>query len=264
MGRPGERSTSLVPVDSEAAQKSHELVASNSPRSVISEAYRAIRTGILLSTPGAPPQVILFTSGVSGEGKTVTAVNQAVTLVQAGGRVLLIDADIRKPRLHRIFRIPNGSGLSTYLAGQSRIVDSLHEVSLNGETRDDIAGKLFVLPSGPLPPNPAELLGSRRMRELLQSLRADFDYIVIDTPPVLPVTDAVVLASFSDGVVLVVRGQVTPVAVSRESRDRLLSVNAKLLGVVLNDVDLSSGDYEYYKSHYYAYYAEISRPSDEA
>ena len=245
---------------------SKELVVSSHPRSVVAEAYRTIRTGILLSSADNPPQVLLFTSGSAGEGKTVTAINQAVTLANSGGRVLMIDADIRKPRLHRIFKLENGHGLSTYLTGQSPIESVVHEVPLNGSSDAVVTpqdgnghgvanGKLFVIPSGPLPPNPAELLGSRRMRETLDALRGQYDYIVIDTPPVLPVTDAVLLSTMSDGVVLVVRGQETPVEVAAKSRDRLNYARAKLLGVVLNDVDVTSGDYYQYHRYYYSYYA---------
>jgi capsular exopolysaccharide synthesis family protein len=229
---------------------------------VIAEAYRTIRTGVLLSSADNPPQVILFTSGSAGEGKTVTAVNQALTLAQAGARVLLIDADIRKPRLHKLFNLSNGHGLSTYLTGQSDLERIIYEVAPNGNGTDgEVAGvacKLYVLPSGPLPPNPAELVGSQRMRETLKTLREHFDYIVIDTPPVLPVTDAVLLATMSDGVVLVVRGQDTPTDVAVKSRDRLEYVRAKILGVVLNDVDVTSGDYHHYHRYYYSYYADTA------
>ena len=240
-----------------------ELVVSTAPQSIVAEAYRAIRTGILLSSADKPPQVIVFTSGMAGEGKTVSVINQSLTLAQGGGRVLIIDADIRKPRVHRLLNIQNGHGLSTYLTGQSTAESVVHQVPLkggNGNGSGDSAvdgGQLFVIPAGPLPPNPAELLGSRRMRNMLQLLRQEFDYILIDTPPVLPVSDAVPLAVMSDGVVLVIRGQHTPVAVSRKSLDRLLKVRAKVLGVVLNGVDVTSGDYSDY-GHYYAYYSDRS------
>lgn len=243
-----------------------ELVVSSHPNSVVSEAYRAIRTGILLSSADNPPQVILVTSGSAREGKTVTAINQALTLAQAGGRVLMIDADIRKPRLHKVFNLPNGHGLSTYLSGQSPLERIVHEVSLkghggfplggNGDAAGASGGQLSVIPSGPMPPNPAELLGSRRMRETLETLRGDYDYVVIDTPPVLPVTDTILLAALSDGVILVVRGQETPIDVAVKSRDRLTYARAKILGVVLNDVDVTSGDYYQYQRYYYSYYAD--------
>lgn len=250
-----------------------ELVVQKYPRSVVSEAYRTIRTGVLLSSADNPPQIILVTSGASGEGKTVTAVNHALTLVQAGSRVLVIDADIRKPRIHRIFNIPNVQGLSTYLTGQSTIESIIREIRLDGHSSSRSGdgngngvdgGRLFVIPSGPFPPNPAELLGSRRMRETLEVLRGRYDYILIDSPPVLPVTDAVLLATMSDGVVLVVRGQQTPAEVAVKSRDRLAYGRAKILGVVLNDVDVTRGDYGHYLRYYYSYYAEAGASQGEA
>jgi capsular exopolysaccharide synthesis family protein len=241
---------------------SSEIIVSRYPKSVISEAYRSIRTAILLSSADHPPQVISFTSGAAGEGKTVSAINQAVVLGQAGGRVLLIDADTRKPRVHRVFKLPNAAGLSTFLTGQSTLDEVIRQVSLsdvpggNVEPATNGQGSLFVLPSGPLPPNPAELIGSTKMRETIETLRKHFDYIVIDTPPVLPVTDAVLVAGMSDGVVLVVRGQETPIDLVAKSRDRLASARTKILGILLNDVDITTGDYYHYHRYYYSYYAE--------
>jgi capsular exopolysaccharide synthesis family protein len=206
--------------------------------------------------------VILFTSGTTGEGKTVTTVNEAITLAQAGGSVLIIDADIRKPRLHRIFDVPNGHGLSSYLTGQSPLDASIHEVPISPMTDSGSGsgplGRLSVLPSGPIPPNPAELLGSRQFRDMLQILRDRYDYILLDTPPILPVTDAVILATVVDGVVLVARGGRTPYEIVMKSRDRLAYVRAKIIGIVLNDVNVRSGDYGYYNRYYYSYYAKAS------
>lgn len=245
-------------VEDESRALSEEVIVSSHPRSVIAESYRTIRTKILLGSADTPIQVILFTSAAPAEGKTVTAVNEALALAQSGGRVLVIDADIRRPRLHRLLSAPNGHGLSTYLAGQSKLVDVVHEVPLNGLPRTlgngaggVVQGSLFILPAGPLPPNPAELLGSRRMRDTLEQLRSDYDYIILDTPPILPVADAVVLSSFCDGVVLVVRGQETPVPQVRQAKADLEGARARILGVVLNDVDVSSGDY--YDDYRYRY-----------
>ena len=237
------------PAGHEGAALPAEVVISHHPRSIIAESYRMIRTKMLLSSADDRLQVVLFTSAVPREGKTVTAVNEALALVQTGARVLIIDADIRQPRVHRVLPTPNGHGLSTYLVGQSTLTDVIREVPLNGVPRSiadgtDVShGRLFIMPAGPQPPNPAELLGSRRMKETLQQLRQDFDYIVIDTPPVLPATDAVVLAPLCDGVVYVVRGQHTPLAQVRQAQAELESSNARILGVVLNDVDVGSGDY---------------------
>lgn len=250
----------LVKTGEKKPAVSHEMIVERDPRSVVAEAYRAVRTAILMSQSETPPQVVLFTSSAAGEGKTVTAVNQAITLAHAGGRVLLIDADIRKPRIHQVFNVPNGQGLSTYLAGQSELGNVIHSIPVNGFPRDaddpsGLHGALEVIPSGPLPPNPAELLGSRRMLEAMKILRTRYDYVIVDTPPVLPVTDAVLLARACDGVVLVVRGQETPLDVVAKSRDRLTQARAKILGVVLNDVDVTGGDYSDYYQYSYSYYA---------
>jgi capsular exopolysaccharide synthesis family protein len=191
-------------------------------------------------------------------------VNEAFTLGQAGARVLVIDADVRRPALHRLFDLPNGHGLTSYLAGQSALEAIVHKVDSKGvDTNGNShfpAGSLSVIPSGPVPPNPAELLGSERMRELLDLLRKNYDYVLLDTPPVLPVTDAVVLGRMCDGVVLVVRGQKTPIDLVAACRDRLLRSRARIIGAVLNALDLSTGDYEKHYRYYYSYYAEDHRP----
>jgi len=238
-----------------------ELIVYADPCSVASEAHRVVRTALLLSSADNPPQVMIFTSGNAGEGKTVTAINQALALVQGGGRVLLIDADIRQPRLHQVFNVPNGHGLSSFLAGVSGIESVIHEMTSNGAAKvngngngnganGNGAGHLYVVPSGPMSPNPAELLGGRRMAQLVQDLRSQFDYILFDTPPVLPVADVAVLSKVSDGVVLVVHGQHTPIEVVAACRDRLRQVRARILGVVLNNVALNRSEYPTY---YYGY-----------
>jgi uncharacterized protein involved in exopolysaccharide biosynthesis/Mrp family chromosome partitioning ATPase len=254
------------------AAGSVDRVVEQAPRSVLAEAYRTIRTALLLSSPDAPPQVLLFTSGAAGEGKTATAINEALALAGAGGRVLLIDADIRKPRLHRVFDVANGVGLSTYLAGFTPLETVIHPVPIGASSGNghDAAGtdgvdgvprgRLWVLPSGPVPPNPAELLGSRRMRDTLERLREEHDFIVIDTPPVLPVTDAVVLSAFCDAVILVVKGQKTPARVVAQARDRLARARARVVGVVLNDVDVTGADYRDDYPYAYAYYDRTAEP----
>ncbi len=233
-----------------------ELVLSKRPQSAIAEAYRTIQTGILLSSAERPPRVILFTSSLEAEGKTVTAVNMAIAFAGSGARVLLIDADIRKPRIHELFGIPDGLGLSNYLTGQVSLDSVLHEVAPDGQGADGngrglSAGRLCVLPTGPRAPNPAELLGSQAMSELLGVLRERFEFIIVDSPPVLPVTDAVRLAALSDGVVLVVRADETPAGAAVRSFDRLDRAQAKILGLVLNDGSLDRG-HPYY-SYSYSY-----------
>lgn len=222
-----------------------EFVLYHHPLSVISEAYRMLRTAILLSRAGETPRTILFTSATEGEGKTATTVNTAVTFTQMGLRVLVIDADLRRPRCHQILRIYNETGLTELLAGQ-------------GEARDVIrpttTENLFFISSGTLPPNPAELVGSRKMYEVLLALREEYDCIFIDSPPVMPVSDAVMLSTLVDGVVLIVDGQKTPRNMVKGAQARLAQARAKILGVVLNRVNMQKGDYSYYYNQYSSYY----------
>jgi capsular exopolysaccharide synthesis family protein len=223
-----------------------ELTTLTQPHSVVSEAYRALRTSILLSTSKHPPQTILVTSGQPREGKTTTALNLAITLAQRGDRVVLIDSDLRRPRVHRAFKLPNDTGLSSYLAGVLTI-DELPQPVPN-------IPKLYVVCSGPTPPNPAELLSSESMEALFRELRRQFDFVVLDSPPTITVADSMILAAHADGVVLVVHGGVTTRESLRQAHKMLASVNARMLGVVLNNVDVRSADYQYYYTYYYGDY----------
>jgi succinoglycan biosynthesis transport protein ExoP len=223
-----------------------ELVAQHLPKSQMSEAFRALRTALLLSHAGHPPQVILVTSALPREGKTTAAANLAVTLAQLGDRTLLIDADLRKPGVGRLLNL-NGNkyaGLSSYLAG----VSSLDLVTV----QHPAIPNLSAIPTGPLPPNPADLLSSHRFADAITELRTKFKFIVIDTPPVMAATDAVILSVKADGVVMVVRSGETPKEAFTRTRELLLSVKCRLLGVVLNAVDSSAPDY-YYSYRYYPY-----------
>jgi capsular exopolysaccharide synthesis family protein len=228
-----------------------ELVTQVRPQSQMAESYRALRTSLLLSNLGAPPKVIMVTSALPQEGKTTTSINCAVVLAQKGVRVLLIDADLRRPSIHKTLGMGPHSGLSNVLTGSTTLEQAI--------TRTAILPNLFVLAAGTPPPNPAELLASSNMREVLAQLREQYDHIVIDTPPSLSVTDAVVLSPRADAAVLVIRsGQTTKTAL-RRSRDILMQVNAKVVGVLLNAVDLSSPDYYYYyeyKGKYASYYRD--------
>ena len=223
-----------------------ELVSHSMPQSQISEAFRALRTSLLLSQAEHPPQVILVTSALPREGKTTAAVNLAVTLAQLGDRTLLMDADMRKPGISRALNLSDGNyaGLSSYLAG----VSSLELVTI---PHSEIAN-LAAIPTGPIPPNPADLLSSRRLSEAISSLRKEYRFIVIDSPPIIAATDAVILSVLADGVLLVVRSGETPKAAFTRARELLASVKSRLLGVVLNAVDSSSPDY-YYSYRYYPY-----------
>jgi len=223
-----------------------ELVAQHLPKSQMSEAFRALRTALLLSQADHPPQVILVTSALPREGKTTAAANLAVTLAQLGDRTLLIDADLRKPGVGRLLNLGSGkyAGLSSYLAG----VSSLDLVTV----QHPAIPNLSAIPTGPLPPNPADLLSSHKLSDAIAELRTKFKFIVIDSPPIMAATDAVILSVKADGVLLVVRSGETPKEAFVRTRDLLLSVKAHLLGVVLNAVDSTAPDY-YYSYRYYPY-----------
>ncbi len=223
-----------------------ELLSFVQPKSQISEAFRALRTSLLLSQADHPPQVILVTSALPREGKTTAAVNLAVTLAQLGDRTLLIDSDMRKPGVRRALNLTTGkeAGLSSYLAG----VSTLDEVTVPHPTIEN----LVALTTGPVPPSPADLLSSHRMREAIAELRHKFKFVVIDSPPVMAATDAVLISALTDGVLLVVRSGETPKEAFTRTRDLLAAVKCRLLGVVLNAVDSSAPDY-YYSYRYYPY-----------
>src|SRR5271155_3518681 len=224
-----------------------ELLSYIQPKSQISEAFRALRTSLLLSQADHPPQVILVTSALPREGKTTAAVNLAVTLAQLGDRTLLMDSDLRKPGVRRALNLTGGKevgGLSSYLAGVSSLDDAIlpHPTISN----------LSALTTGPVPPSPADLLSSHRMHEAIAEVRRRFKFIVIDSPPIMAATDAVILSVLTDGVLLVVRSGETPKEAFTRSRDLLAAVKSRLLGVVLNAVDSSAPDY-YYSYRYYPY-----------
>jgi polysaccharide biosynthesis transport protein len=223
-----------------------ELVAQHLPKSQMSEAFRALRTSILLSQAERPPQVILVTSALPREGKTTAAANLAVTLAQLGDSTVLVDADLRKPGIGRLLNLGTGkyAGLSSYLAG----VSSLDLVSVPHPAIPN----LVAIPTGPLPPNPADLLSSHKLADAIAELRTKFKFIVIDSPPVMAATDAVILSVLTDGVLLVVRSGETPKEAFTRTRDLLHSVKCRILGVVLNAVDSNAPDY-YYSYRYYPY-----------
>jgi capsular exopolysaccharide synthesis family protein len=223
---------------------SPELLFNVEGRSALAEAYRHLRTSVLLSTPGHAPKTLLVTSSVPAEGKTTTAVNTALSLAQTGANVLLVDADMRRPRLHTIFETGNGRGLSNILS------DDLSEAEvLSMIVQHDPTG-LNVLTSGAIPPNPAELIGSEQMRHLIKTLEGTFTHIIIDSPPVGSFTDGVLASTLVDGVLLVVHSGKTSRGVVRRTKQLLQDVGAKVFGVVLNNVNLREHDYYYYRSYY--------------
>ena len=222
------------------------LLISADSRSSLAEAYRHLRTSILLSTAGHAPKSLLITSSLPSEGKTTTATNTAISLAQTGARVLIIDADMRRPRLHSIFGVENGNGLSTLLSSE------MTDLDLTSAIKQDEKSKLFLLTSGPIPPNPAELVGSEQMAALLKLLQTRFTHVVVDSPPIASFTDGVLIASMVDGVILVVNAGRSSRQVVRRSRQLLQEIGAKVFGVVLNNVNLNNKDnYYYYQSYYH-------------
>jgi capsular exopolysaccharide synthesis family protein len=229
-----------------------ELIVNADPRSALAEAYRQLRTSVLLSTAGHAPRTLLVTSSVPSEGKSTTAVNLATSLAQTGASVLLIDADMRRPRVHDLMDMTNQQGLSSYLSSE------MDSATLFGLIQEHKATGLHVLPTGPTPPNPAELLGSEQMRRLVAILQAKYTHVLLDSPPIASFTDGVLIATLVDGVVLVVHAGRSSRGIVRRSRQILQEVGAKIFGIVLNNVDLRQHDY-YYQRYYHNYYEVDTR-----
>lgn len=233
--------------DDENKAAKTELLIHKDTRSALAEAYRQLRTSILLSTAGHAPKSLLITSSLPSEGKTTTATNTAISLAQTGAKVLIIDADMRRPRLHSVFDISNAEGLSTILSSE------LDEKEMLDVVQFDEASKLHLLPSGPVPPNPAELIGSEQMSNFLKKMQNNFTHVVVDSPPIASFTDGVLIASMVDGVILVVNAGKSSKQVIRRSKQLLTEIGAKIFGVVLNNVNLRSQDnYYYYQSYYHS------------
>ena len=271
-GISGLPSLGMIPLGTRASREGHnskglviasskegvELITQVRPQSAMAESYRALRTSLLLSNPGAPPKVIMVTSALPQEGKTTTSINCAIVLAQKGARVLLIDADLRRPSIHKKLEIGLSSGLSEVLTGNATVEQVIKPATIHPD--------LFVLPAGGTPMYPAELLASPKMRDILAELREEYGHIVLDTPPSLSVTDAVVLSPRADAVILVIRSGKTTKQALRRSRDILAQVNAKVVGVLLNAVDLNSPDYHYYSEYqgkYAQYYRDAESPESE-
>jgi polysaccharide biosynthesis transport protein len=224
-----------------------ELLINATGPTLQAEAYKHLRTSILLSTPGRSPKTLLVTSSVPAEGKTTTVVNTATVLAQTGAKVLVIDADMRRPRLHHVFGLSNTDGLSAILSNEITEAETLARINQYQESN------IYLLCSGAIPPNPAELLGSSQMKRLLDIASETFGFIVIDSPPIASFTDGVLISSLVDGVILVVHGGKTSRQVVKRTRQMLQEIGAKIIGVVLNKADLRSNDYYYYHYNYKAY-----------
>ena len=229
------------------------LVTVADPKSPIAEAYRTVRTNLQFVNVDQAKKTILVTSAAPGEGKSTTTGNLGVSMAMGGVKTLLVDSDMRRPTLHKLFNLPNTAGLSLVLADQAPLARGLHATQLPN---------LSVLTSGPIPPNPAEMLASKRMHETIEQLKSQFDMIFFDSPPIISVSDSMVLASMVDSVILVVRAGAFPNDVIRNAKVQLESVKATFLGVVLNSVDLRRDGYyyRYYYQYYYGYgYATDSK-----
>jgi len=217
-----------------------ELIVYQSPKSPISEAYRGIRTNLQFSNVDHSYQSILVTSATVGEGKTTTLCNVAATLADAGNRVIIVDCDLRKPRIHKFFTISNQVGLTDILLKGDDYIPYVYKTP---------HANLFVLPSGNIPSNPSELLNSDTMRRFIERLKVDYDYVLIDTPPVVPVTDAVILSTYIDRVILVCASGQLDIELGKKAKDALVKVGANILGVVLNKMSVNAQKYSYY--YYY-------------
>jgi len=230
-----------------------ELITFGHPKSMLSEAYRNIRTSLLLSSPEKPPKRVAITSPNPSEGKTTTAINTAIALSQTGAQVLVIDSDMRKPRIHKIFAVENGAGLSSFLSGQGELDSIVKKTNVPN---------LYYIPSGPIPPNPSELLGSNLFKNMMESLEERFDHIVLDSPPVLGFADSMILSTLVDGVILVISGGKTPRETLQRAKEILAQVNAKILGVVINRVNIHRSDYGYYYYRYQHYYGKEEKKKE--
>jgi capsular exopolysaccharide synthesis family protein len=239
------RKLGLIPTNGNGTG-STALITLNDRKSPMAEAYRHLRTSLLFSSAGKPPQTILVTSSQPSEGKTTTAINTAITLAQADADVVIIDCDLRRPRLHNHFGLENTHGLTNYLSGEES-TDSLLK-TYPGLPR------LKIITSGPIPPNPAELLSSQEMKNLLQTLRGKYKHVIIDSPPAISFTDAAILSTLVDGVVLVAMAGKSSVHLMRRFKQRLGTIGARVYGVVLNGIKANSMEYDYYNSGYYNYY----------
>mgnify|MGYP001594153275 FL=1 len=226
-----------------------ELITFGHPKSVLSEAYRNIRTSILLSFSEKPPKKIAISSPNPAEGKTTTVINTAIALSQTGAKVVIVDSDMRKPRVHKIFDVEkeNGMGLSSFLSGHAELGALIKKTEIPN---------LFYIPAGPIPPNPSELVGSILFKSMMKSLGERFDHIVLDSPPVLGFADSIIISSCVDGVILVALGGRTSRETLQRAKEALYQVNAKILGVVINRVNIHRSDYGYYYYRYHSYYGK--------
>jgi len=231
---------------------SQDLFVHAQPKSAVAECLRAVRTNLLFMSPEKPLRTILVTSAGPQEGKTTTATSLAITMAKSGGRVLLVDADMRRPRIHRIFGVPSAAGLSSLILGEGTLADTVHATEVEN---------LWVLPCGPVPPNPAELLHTGTFQRLVQEMGRTFDRVIIDSPPVGVVADSVVMSTHVDGTLMVLKAGKTDRLMASQAVRQIRDVKAFLVGAVLNDLDLSDQKYGQYSYYYqYGYYYGEGKP----
>jgi capsular exopolysaccharide synthesis family protein len=243
--RQGDGAATLIAKSNASAQLGRLMV--NNEHTTFAEAYRSIRTSVLLSSAGTPPRTILVTSSQPSEGKTTTTINTAIALSQLKARTIIIDADMRRPSLHKVFGLAPSQGLSTYLSSKDA---ELRQLIQKLPLPD-----LYLLPSGAIPPDPAELVSSGKMKELLEILAPDFQYIIIDSPPMMNVSDSIVLSTLADGVIFVIKGGDTKRSIVRRARQELAAVRARIIGVVINNLNLKTEGYDdYYYQRYHSEY----------
>jgi succinoglycan biosynthesis transport protein ExoP len=223
----------------------NDLITEKQPRAPVSEAFRSLRTNLQFASIASPIRTLLVTSPSPQDGKTTIVGNLACVLAQGGMKVVILDADLRRPRVHKEFHLQNRLGLTDQFIHPQEFLD--------GSVQPTEVKNLFALTSGSLPPNPSELLGSQRMGEIVQALKAQFDLVVIDSPPSLVVTDANVLANRADGVLLVIRPSLTKRAAIKHTIEQLIQVKANIVGVVINGVDVNKSRYNYYRGYYHKY-----------
>ena len=231
-----------------------KLFTLKNPKSVVSEAFRTLRTNIQFTNIDKSIKTIVITSSGPGEGKTTVTSNLATSIAQTEKRVLLIDCDMRKPRVHKVFGVTNLEGLTNILMGEKNLAD----VAFKGD--QDIQS-LTIVTSGPIPPNPAELLGSRRMSDFLQDMRDQFDMVILDSPPINLVTDSAILSTITDGTIMVVEVGKTDIEAAVSGKELLEKVNANLIGIVLNKIPTRGRSYYNYSYYQYDEYYDDSEGS---
>ncbi len=224
--------------------RNHPLISKVNPKSPFAEAYRTLRTNIQFANPDKDIKTIMVTSAGPGEGKSTTVCNLGLVIAQSEKKVLIIDADLRRSNIHKIFALPNLEGLTTLLTG---------DINLNAAISFIDVPNLYVLNSGPKPPNPSELLGSKKMEALLTKAKEEFDVVLIDAPPILPVADASVLGTIVDGSIMLINYGQVDFDLAARAKDQLEKVNAKIMGVIINNIPNKGDSYYYY---YYSYYDE--------